>query len=379
MLLSYGIKNFFSFKEEADISLRLDANCPPAISQGRDTTPVLCIKGANASGKTQLLKALSFLGHFCSNSFANRPGQPIAIAPFFQSSEPCEMFVEFRLGELDYRYELSITQSEVIRESFYQSRAKKTKLLERSFDSISFSTRAMHALSLIKLRKNASIIDTAHQYELDELAPFYQFFSTILSNVGPTGLSEQTVSIDTISRLLVSNMAVFDFVKAFILSCDIGIADMQIVQFVNKDGSQEFFPQFIHLAEGQAHAISDVMESSGTQTLFKNLAAYKLALDSGAVLLIDEIDLNLHPHILPKLLQLFLDPQHNPNGAQLIFSTHDSEILNLLGRYRVVLVAKEDNESYAYRLDEIPGDILRNDRPIRPAYNEGKIGGVPRV
>lgn len=378
MLLAYGIKNFFSFKEETDISFRLDANCPPAIAQGLDFTPVLCIKGANASGKTQALKALSFLGHFCSASFGNRPDQAIEVVPFFHNSEPCEFYVEFAQDDMHYRYELSVNQSEVLRETFYQSRAKKTKILERLQDQI-IGTKAMHRLGLIKLRKNASIIDTAHQYDLDELAPFHRFFGAILSNVGHLGLSEQSVSIDTISRLLASNEAVFEFVKRFILECDVGIADMQIAQFINKQGQVEYFPQFIHLSGDQAHAISDLMESSGTQTLFKNLAAYKLALDSGAVLIMDEIDLNLHPHILPKLLQLFLQPENNPHHAQLLFSTHDSEILNLLGRYRVVLVAKEDNESYAYRLDEIPGDILRNDRPIRPAYNDGKIGGVPRV
>jgi uncharacterized protein len=378
VLLEYGIKNFFSFKEEASISFKLDANCPPAIAQGLAFTPVLCIKGANASGKTQVLKALSFLGHFCSASFANKPGQPIEVAPFFQSSEPCEFYVEFAQDEIHYRYELSVTQSEVLRETFYHSRAKKTKILERLQDQV-IGIKAMQRLNMIKLRKNASIIDTAHQYELDELAPFYRFFSAILSNVGHTGLSEQTVSVDTISRLLANNEAVFEFVKAFILECDVGIADMRIMEFVNKDGGQEFFPQFIHIADDQAHGISDLMESSGTQTLFKNLAAYKLALDSGALLIMDEIDLNLHPHILPKFLHLFLQQEFNPHHAQLLFSTHDSEILNLLGRYRVVLVAKEDNESYAYRLDEIPGDILRNDRPIRPAYNDGKIGGVPKV
>jgi hypothetical protein len=76
---------------------------------------------------------------------------------------------------------------------------------------------------------------------------------------------------------------------------------------------------------------------------------------------------------------LFLDPETNPNNAQLLFTTHDSEILNGLGRYRTYLVNKVDNECFAYRLDEIPGDILRNDRPILPAYNEGKIGGIPKL
>jgi hypothetical protein len=53
--------------------------------------------------------------------------------------------------------------------------------------------------------------------------------------------------------------------------------------------------------------------------------------------------------------------------------------MDFLGRYRTILVNKENNESYGYRLDEISGDIIRNDRPISPAYNAGKIGGVPHV
>jgi predicted ATPase len=94
---------------------------------------------------------------------------------------------------------------------------------------------------------------------------------------------------------------------------------------------------------------------------------------------LDEFDIHLHPHILPKLIKLFLDPRSNPKGAQLLISTHDAEILNMLGRYRTFLVNKVENESFGYRLDELPGDIVRNDRPILPAYNEGKIGGVPRL
>jgi AAA15 family ATPase/GTPase len=76
---------------------------------------------------------------------------------------------------------------------------------------------------------------------------------------------------------------------------------------------------------------------------------------------------------------LFDDPEKNINNAQLIFTTHNTDIMDKLGKYRVVLVNKQDNESFLYRLDEIPGDILRNDRSIIPAYKAGKIGGKPRL
>jgi hypothetical protein len=70
-----------------------------------------------------------------------------------------------------------------------------------------------------------------------------------------------------------------------------------------------------------------------------------------------------------------LDPKQT-RSRQLLFTTHNTEIMDILGRYRTYLVQKVDNESFAYRLDEVPGDILRNDRPISPAYNDGKIGAL---
>ncbi|MNP67524.1 hypothetical protein D3C76_1633680 [compost metagenome] len=79
------------------------------------------------------------------------------------------------------------------------------------------------------------------------------------------------------------------------------------------------------------------------------------------------------------MLDLFIDEETNPDNAQLIFTSHNLEIMDYLGKYRTYLVAKEDSESYCYRLDEIPGDIIRNDRSISTLYRDGKLGGVPKI
>ena len=63
----------------------------------------------------------------------------------------------------------------------------------------------------------------------------------------------------------------------------------------------------------------------------------------------------------------------------MIFTTHNRDILDALGKHKTILVNKEDNESYSYKLDELPGNLVRNDRPISPIYNSGKIGGVPKT
>ena len=93
----------------------------------------------------------------------------------------------------------------------------------------------------------------------------------------------------------------------------------------------------------------------------------------------DEFDINYHAFILPKLISLFENKDINKKTAQFIFTSHNTEIIDTLGKYRTYLVNKENNESYCYRLDEIQGDILRNDRLISPIYKEGKIGGVPKL
>jgi hypothetical protein len=109
------------------------------------------------------------------------------------------------------------------------------------------------------------------------------------------------------------------------------------------------------------------------------LNLYKQVLDTGGILILDEFDTNLHPDILQPLVDLFTDDNMNPNHAQFIFTTHHTKIMDYLGKYRVVFVNKEDNESFLYRLDELPGDLLRNDRSIEGVYNTGKIGGRPKL
>ncbi len=120
-------------------------------------------------------------------------------------------------------------------------------------------------------------------------------------------------------------------------------------------------------------------QSSGVKSLYLQLGRYKTVLDKGGILALDEFDINLHPDLLPMLIDFFEDEKKNINNAQLIFTTHNSEIMDELGKYRVVLVNKTENESFLYRLDEIPGDILRNDRSISSVYNAGKIGGKPKI
>lgn len=375
MLLEYGFKNFFSFKEGAEISFRLDENCPAKISRNKDYSNLLCIKGANGSGKTNILRALYFLGSFCSRSFSADPDHLLLFNSHFDSEDHTEFYAEFRMGSYLYRYELEAIDTEVLRETIYRTKSKKTKILERKLNKITFVSKAFDPLKAIKLRKNASIISTDNQYQLGLLKDLYKFFRNINSNVSYGGLNESLPNDDGVSKFLFQNSEYFDFVKKFISECDVGVTDIELVESKSDDGTVRYSPVFMHGDE----PVTKYTESSGTKALFRSLGNYKRVIENGGILVADEFDIHLHPDILPKIINLFEDEKINKKAAQLIFTTHSEEVLNILGRYKTYLVNKENNESYTYRLDEIPGDILRNDRPILPAYRDGKIGGVPKL
>ena len=96
-------------------------------------------------------------------------------------------------------------------------------------------------------------------------------------------------------------------------------------------------------------------------------------------MVLDEFDINLHPDILPHLINLFITKELNPNKAQMIFSTLNPDVLDVLGKYRSYLFEKENGESFGYRLDESDTNILRNDRSVSAPYKRHLLGGYPKI
>lgn len=377
MILEYGLKNFFGFKEGCIVNFRV----PKKVSK-KGVADFLCVKGKNASGKTNLLKALSFISDFCTDSFQDyKPKDYIRVEPFFRNQNPIEFYIEFIWNNCEYSYELSLIDTEVFSEVLYRKNNRKVKVIERQKNEFTHLISEFSELASMKLRTNASFISSFKQYDLDlmdSLSDVYCFFDSITYNVSYGGLVEHLPDINQISKVLYHNEEMFNFTKDIIVASDTGVSDIVIRQKDDQEtGKVIYTPLFIHEVSGELYPLPIFAVSSGTKSLFSQLGKYQFALKFGGVLCIDEFDINLHPHILPKLIGLFDCPENNPKNAQLIFTTHNSEIMEYMGKYRTYLVEKENNECFAYRLDEIPSDILRNDRAILPAYNSGKLGGVP--
>lgn len=380
MILEYGIRNFLSFKEGATVSFRLDGKVPSEVSGGRDFATVMCVKGANGSGKTHLLKGLAFLSHFICKSFGEDVDDPIPINPFGFSEEPSQFYVEFRIGTTNYRYDLEVTRNRVERECLTKKVKREVKVFERIRDTLPTATGEFKLLKKTKLRKNASAISIARQHEIRDVLTIHKFFSSNRFNVSSSGVRMVPPNnLQAAAKFIHDNPGVLPWILEFLKECDTGIKDIKILkEKMEGEQRERYTPVFIHSAGGVDLPVSDFHESAGTKQLFALLLSYGAALSTGGTLILDEFDLYLHPDLLPKLLELFTGPE-NTKGAQLLFSSHQNDVMDICGRYRTYLVQKEDNASFCYRLDEIPGDVLRNGRSIVQPYKEGRIGGVPRL
>jgi AAA15 family ATPase/GTPase len=387
MIFSFGAQNYFSFREGMSASFQLSAKVPDSISQGRKVSTVLGVKGANASGKTHILKCLVFLQEFICSSFASEDGDGLGFDNYFGNDKVSNFYIDFKIGLIRYSYELTATPTEVIKEVLYKKHQRKTIIAERIGNVIVDRPSDYAALDLVELKSNASLISTVVKYKIKELpmdfANIVDYFERHHGNVARSGVvpDENMFKRESAAAFYYKVPKAFEFAKSVIKNSDLGILDIVIHKNELSGGKVQYMPMFLHKVgnSNQTKFLTPYDQSSGTMALFRRLAMYWIVLDDGGVLVMDEFDQNCHPMLLPELIRLFTDKESNPKGAQFIFTAHNADIIDELGKYRTILVSKEDGESYSYRLDEIPGDLIRNDRSIAALYREGKIGGIPRL
>jgi AAA15 family ATPase/GTPase len=121
--------------------------------------------------------------------------------------------------------------------------------------------------------------------------------------------------------------------------------------------------------------------SHGTNRLFDLLPVILSALKDGSVLALDEIDAHLHSDLVKLVLQLFHDDEINTKGAQILFSTHDTNILDAgyMRRDQIWLVSKDDGVSTLKCLSEYDKKYVRQDSPFDTFYRDGRLGALPRL
>jgi hypothetical protein len=162
---------------------------------------------------------------------------------------------------------------------------------------------------------------------------------------------------------------------------DLGLVGVELKEIANatpQDPSRTVWVPFgQHKSRATEVSLPFAFESSGTQGAFVLLSHLLQVLQIGGLAVIDEFENDLHPHMLEPILDLFGNPRTNPKHAQLIFTCHAVEVLNMVNKAQVTLVEKDEHcESSACRLDAVAG--IRNDDNYYAKYMAGAYGAVPR-
>ena len=380
MLIKFILENYCSFKEENIVSLETGED--KASENDLPAANILGVKGANASGKTSLLKALTLLKLLIVKNRAK--DEKIPVKGFFDSSQPTLFKCILLFSGVYYRYEFKFDKEQIYYESLDRKVLRWSNIFKRDHDNNVSAITDYKILEKISYHKNSSVIATLNKMKyfqsLEGFPEIYAWFDYMLTNIS---VEEGTISFlydyKNISRLyhIFQKEPLFLETKRILKECDLGIKDIEIKSDLDMQGERFYYPVFTHEYESKEYEIAYHEESQGVKQLYVMLGMYNLIISQQACAVVDEFDLHLHPNLISKITGLFDKAGERGNKAQLIFTTHDTQILDVLGKNRVVFVNKEDNESYCYRLDEIPS--IRNDRSMIPLYKKGLIGGVPKV
>jgi hypothetical protein len=337
--------------------------------------------GANASGNTSALKIYAFISYFITNSFSSAKESPIFNDSFFDNKDNSEFYVEFTdNSNTEYRYELILQREHVVEERlFLISNATEDIILLREDNNITINKLFDNSIKLI-LRNNASIISTLHQYDIIEIENIYLFFNNTFTNVVYTGLNyELDNKINKVSEIYYKDQGALAFASNLIRKFDTGISGIKILLNDSPLSQSLYYPVFSHDNLKELYKLNIHSESTGTKSLYINLLNYYWCIKIGGVLILDDFDINLHHDILPHLLKIFTENKSNPKNAQLLFTSLNPSVMDILGKYRTYLFEKEEGESYGYRLDEPETKILRNDRSISEPYKRHYLGGYPKI
>jgi AAA15 family ATPase/GTPase len=402
MIRHFEFGNFCSYREKAEISFTASANVEADHSftpslRGDQVSLLMGVFGANASGKTNLLKGLVFLSFFLRHSYQSLGEKDeIPVDGFFQINRetPVSIKVEFEGNGGLYRYECELLPSAVVSEKLFQFHSKtgyfRTLMTRDAAGRIvvrEFDVDRAAITRLLKDRPNASMFAVGLLTGSKEISKIDRALGVIETNVVRTGKIDarsqnELESLIEAARYFDANPHLRESLEERLVAADLGISGFKIKELATFDTEKKReekvkFPFVRHRVEGAEVEFPMVLESSGTKRLFLVLRRFFPVLMDGGIAVIDEMESDMHPHLIPTLLDLFADPELNPKKAQLLFTCHHVEILNRLAKEQIVLVHKDANcVSHAKRLSDIPG--VRREENFFSRYNAGYYGAVPQ-
>jgi AAA15 family ATPase/GTPase len=369
------------------------------------------IYGPNAAGKSNLLRALLFMQNFVLKSHSHQEGQIINAAPFALDSrtrkEPSEFEIFFVQDDVRYQYGFAVNRVRVTREwllAFPEGKAQRW--YEREYDSKTDEDRwyfgskftGRRRLWQDATRKNALFLSTAIQLNNEQLKPVFGWFQEKLAVILPGGQINLQLSIDQCASKEGTQR-----IMAFMNSADIGISGIEVKKIpippmkpemlppemplpikeqVLRDMQEQAIPdiRFLHKTNaGESVSFQFSDESDGTRKLFAFAGPWLDVLAKGRILFIDELDTSMHPLMVRFLIGLIQNPEINKYNAQLIFTTHDTSVLDtdLFRRDQVWFIEKDREQ--ASRLYPLSDFNPRKGEALEKGYLNGRYGALPFI
>jgi hypothetical protein len=412
MLLEFRVSNFRSIRTEQALSLVADSKDDELEESNTHSTGsaglprVLrsaVIYGPNASGKSNLLLAMTVMQAVVRSTQAgqNLPYQAFALEPKART-EPTMFEVTFLIEGIRHQYGFSMTADRIHEEwLLVYKKAKPQEWFSRKWDAITEDYTWNLPKSNLQgardswknaTRKDALFLTTAIQLNSEQLLPIWSWitglwwFYIATPNVNFIGHTiEQMKSVEGKRAVL-----------SFLTQADLGIEDLVMVSkkqmvpnlvfdvangTVQANGSEEqevVNPEFTHRTETGSAKFLLQDESQGTQRYFAFAGLVLSVLAVGATLVIDELENSLHPLLVQHVVKMFNASATNPKGAQLVFTTHNTSLLDkeLFRRDQVWFTEKGSNlQTTVFSLAEFKG--VRKGESFEKRYLEGRYGAIP--
>ena len=421
MLVNFRVENFKSFKDLAEFSMEATKlknlkNSNTFTINNLSLLTSAVIYGANASGKSSVLDAMESMIDIIKNSIDIEKSKQYKARPFLLSKETEDkqtiFEIEFVMEQTMYRYGFEIDiKSKILKEWLFQKhlkfRARYTFLFKRNRDDISISSNFKEGKKLKdKTRDNALFLTVVAQFNGEIAKAIIKWVNklNVLSNTESemfehysfSKLDDNEFKDKIVSLIKNSDVGIFDISKSNVsfeeLIKEHSDLKNKIPEFIlEKMKEDEMSMSTIkteHIQYNKDNTFHKMktfdlsFESDGTQKLLALTAPILDTLENGKVLIIDELDNSLHTKLAEEIIKLFNSSETNPNNAQLIFTTHDTNLLNqkLFRRDQIWFTQKNIlGQSELYSLVEYGKGKTRDDLVLEKNYLDGKFGATPHI
>lgn len=408
MILEIKIRNFFSFKDEIILDLRAgnirskksqDLSVNVFNWENETILKTVAIYGANASGKSNLIKAIRFCCGMIFNSHSHNENAVFNFKSFVfnENKESSSFFIRFISDNIEYEYSFSLTSTEIITESLYHyPNGRKAKVFQRDeqikgdkSDKYSFGNAIKRPLDVaFNTSKKTLYISRASQMdrEIGKMIFNYFNFQFILgyqnsSNNLPLDYLFEENKEFLLQALQIADSDIVDITmeKRKVLSKTLGITlgtDGKDTLDVSDNEIEQIKFNTFHKANPKIQFDFDTQESDGTKKLFYILLSVIDIIKNNKILIIDEIEDSLHTKIVEFIIDLF----HKSKCSQLIFSTHNTNLIDLdkMRRDQIYFVNKNENAtSELYSLFDYKD--FRENMDAEKGYLQGRFDAIPLV